>query len=70
MDTPCGHLDTDHQKNLIDSLPKIPSQVIVLATDRDIPDDLLEELRPHVAEIFTIIRPDPNEQTSIVEVEK
>jgi len=71
MDTPFGHLDAEHQKNLIDSLPEIPSQVIVLATDRDLPENLLKSLRPHVAQIFKIDRPDANEDASIVvEVEQ
>lgn len=56
MDTPFGHLDTQHQKNLINALPELPSQVIILATDRDLPAFLLGELRPHVAEIHRIER--------------
>ncbi len=70
MDTPFGHLDAEHQKNLIDSLPEIPSQVIVLATDRDLPENLLKSLRPYVAEIFKLARLDANEDASIVEVER
>jgi DNA sulfur modification protein DndD len=70
MDTPFGHLDAEHQKNLIDSLPEIPSQVIVLATDRDLPENLLNSLRPHVAEIFKLARLDANKDASIVEVQK
>ncbi|OKH21289.1 chromosome segregation protein SMC [Hydrococcus rivularis NIES-593] len=67
MDTPFGHLDMQHQKNIINALPNIPSQVIVLATNRDLPDYLLHELRPHVAEILNISR-DATEDMSIVEV--
>lgn len=70
MDTPFGHLDAEHQRNLIDSLPEIPSQVIVLATDRDLPEHLLEGLRPHVAEIFKLNRLDATEDASVVEVER
>lgn len=68
MDTPFGHLDTDHQKNLVRSLPELPSQVIVLATDRDLPDNLLREVRPHVAEILKIRRLGATEDASTVEV--
>lgn len=68
MDTPFGHLDTDHQRNLVQSLPELPSQVLVLATDRDLPDNLLREVRPHVAEILKIRRLGPTEDASTVEV--
>ncbi|NES86277.1 MAG: AAA family ATPase [Moorea sp. SIO2B7] len=67
MDTPFGHLDTKHQKNIVNSLPDIPSQVIVLATDRDFPEYLLQELRPHVAEIHRIRRLGGTEDASTVE---
>lgn len=69
MDTPFGHLDMQHQQNIVNALPNIPSQVIVLATDRDLPDYLLQKLRPHVAEILDIRR-DADEDLSIVEVKK
>jgi DNA sulfur modification protein DndD len=68
MDTPFGHLDTDHQRNLVQSLPELPSQVIVLATDRDLPDNLLREVRPYVAEILKIRRLGATEDASTVEV--
>ena len=70
MDTPFGHLDTGHQKNLVNSLPDLPSQVVVLATDRDFPDDLLQGIRDDVAEIFHIRRLSATEDASVVEVEK
>jgi DNA sulfur modification protein DndD len=69
MDTPFGHLDTGHQKNLVNSLPDLPSQVVVLATDRDFPDDLLQGIRDDVAEIFHIRRLSATEDASVVEVE-
>jgi DNA sulfur modification protein DndD len=69
MDTPFGHLDMQHQKNIVNALPNLPSQVIVLATDRDFQGDLLQELRPHVAEILHIWR-DADEDMSIVEVQE
>lgn len=68
MDTPFGHLDTDHQKNLINALPDIPSQVIVLATDRDFPDYLLKGVRSHVTDILKIKRLGATEDASTVEV--
>ncbi len=67
MDTPFGHLDTNHQKNLINSLPEIPSQVIVLATDRDFPAHLLDLVKPHIAGTFKISRLKATTDASVVE---
>lgn len=69
MDTPFGHLDIDHQKNLVNALPNLPPQVILLATDRDLPDHLLQSIQPDVAEIHKIRRLGATEDASIVEVE-
>ncbi|BAG03006.1 AAA family ATPase [Microcystis aeruginosa] len=68
MDTPFGHLDKEHQKNIINSLPNLNSQVIILATDRDLPDPLLHLLRPHSTDIFKIHRLAADEDASVIEV--
>ncbi|MCA2640084.1 MULTISPECIES: AAA family ATPase [unclassified Microcystis] len=68
MDTPFGHLDEEHQKNIINSLPNLNSQVIILATDRDLPDPLLNLLRPHTADILKIHRLAVDEDASVIEV--
>ena len=70
MDTPFGNLDDTHQKNIINSLPTIPSQVILLATDRDLPEDLLRKLRPHVVQIHRIRRLGATEDASVIETEE
>ncbi len=70
MDTPFGHLDNIHQKNIIKSLPQIPSQVILLATDRDLPESLLQELKPYVAQILKIRRLGGSEDASVIEVQE
>jgi DNA sulfur modification protein DndD len=69
MDTPFGHLDALHQRKIIDSLPNLNSQVIVLATDRDFPEELLNLIRPHVAEIMKIQRLHPEEDASTIDRE-
>jgi DNA sulfur modification protein DndD len=66
MDTPFGHLDVEHQENLVKSLPDLPSQVIVLATNRDFPPDLLKNIRSEVAEILEIQRLGATEDASTV----
>ncbi|GFE68476.1 AAA family ATPase [Chroococcus sp. FPU101] len=67
MDTPFGHLDTAHQKNIVKSLGQMSSQVILLATDRDFPDPLLQEIKPYLAEIHYIRRKNASEDASIIE---
>jgi DNA sulfur modification protein DndD len=68
MDTPFGHLDKEHRKNIINSLPNLNSQVIILATNCDLPDPLLNLLRPHTADILKINRLAADEDASTIEV--
>ena len=70
MDTPFGKLDGIHQENIVKSLPQIPSQVILLATDRDLPDRLLNQIRPNIAQIHKISRLGKTKDGSVVEVEE
>jgi DNA sulfur modification protein DndD len=70
MDTPFGHLDGEHQRKIVESLPHLNCQVIVLATDRDFPGDLLTLIRPYVAEILTIRRLGAHEDASTIEREE
>lgn len=69
MDTPFGHLDDIRKKNIINYLSYPPSQVIVLATDEDLPEDTLHKLKPYIAQIQHIKRLDASEYASYVEVE-
>ena len=68
MDTPFGHLDSQHQKNLVQSLTAITHQVIVLATDRDFPEAMLALVSPQVAQKLEIRRLGVAEDASSVEV--
>ena len=70
MDTPFGKLDGIHQKNIVKSLPQIPSQVILLATDRDLPDHLLNEIKSNIAQIHKISRLGSTKDGSVIEVEE
>lgn len=70
MDTPFGKLDGIHQENIVKSLPQIPSQVILLATDRDLPDHLLNQLKPNIAQIHKIKLLEGTKDGSVVEVEE
>jgi DNA sulfur modification protein DndD len=66
MDTPFGHLDTTHRDRLLDSLPELDVQVILLATDRDLPAKERERIQDAVADEFEIQR-DQQEAYSYIE---
>ena len=65
MDTPFGHLDVQHRNGLLDALPKLPCQVILLATDRDLPQEELPNLSYCLGGRFDIMR-DPIEEKSYI----
>jgi DNA sulfur modification protein DndD len=67
MDTPFGHLDATHRDRLLDSLPELDVQVILLATDRDLPDEERERIQDVVADEFVIRR---NQQDAYSHIER
>ena len=70
IDTPFGKLDGTHQENIVKSLPQIPSQVILLATDRDLPENILNLLRPNIIQIHKIRRLGGTQDGSVIEIEE
>jgi len=68
MDTPFGNLDEEHRENIINSLSNLNSQVVILATDRDLPDRLLNLLLPYTTDILKIHRLAADEDASVIEV--
>lgn len=56
MDTPFGHLDSDHRDRLLKSLPHLDVQVFLLATDRDLPKQERDRIQPYLADEFVIER--------------
>lgn len=67
MDTPFGHLDSKHRNGLLASLPELDVQVILLATDRDLPPDQRDVFDSHIAKEFNLIR---NQNTSVTTIEE
>lgn len=65
MDTPFGHLDVSHRNGLLEALPKLPCQVILLATDRDLPEDELPNLAYCLGGRFDIVRDEIEERSRI-----
>jgi len=56
MDTPFGHLDSGHRKGLLNSLPKLEVQAILLATDRDLPPAERDSIDGSISKEFTLKR--------------
>lgn len=65
MDTPFGHLDVSHRNGLLEALPKLPCQVVLLATDRDLPEDELPNLTYCLGGRLDIIRDEIGEKSRI-----
>lgn len=68
MDTPFGHLDTGHRDALLESLPKMPVQVILLATDRDLPPQERDHLDRYICAEYDIRRNQYQAISTITEV--
>lgn len=65
MDTPFGHLDIHHRNGLLEALPTLPNQVILLATDRDLPVDERKRFDRNIASEFELYRLQNEERTII-----
>ncbi|WP_263809157.1 AAA family ATPase [Salinibacter sp.] len=68
MDTPFGHLDSQHRDRLLQSLHQLDVQVFLLATDRDLPPAERERLQNHIADEFVIQR-DQDEARSYIDAQ-
>ncbi|RMG75355.1 MAG: hypothetical protein D6711_06850 [Chloroflexi bacterium] len=69
MDTPFGHLDSVHRDRLLKSLPMLKVQVLLLATDRDLPPAERGMIIPYIADEFEIKRDQFNKVSYIKEAE-
>lgn len=67
MDTPFGHLDSDHRARLLESLPNLPVQVFLLATDRDLPREERGRIQDYLAAEYYIQRDQRNAKSLIEE---
>ena len=67
MDTPFGHLDSSHRDGLLQSLPSLPVQVFLLATDRDLPHQERDQVQAFIAQEFDIKRNQQESRSTIVQ---
>lgn len=69
MDTPFGHLDSGHRDSLLESLPKMPVQVMLLATDRDLPPQERDRLDKYICAEYEIKRDQYKAISTITEIQ-
>ena len=67
MDTPFGHLDSQHRSGLLRSLPELQVQAMLLATDRDLPPSERDTMDKAIAKEFLLERNQRKHSTSIRE---
>ncbi|MGW6836051.1 DNA sulfur modification protein DndD [Streptomyces sp. NPDC054949] len=68
IDTPLGRLDSRHREHLVDRyFPYASEQVLLLSTDEEIDEYLLDRLKKSVARTYTLVHDDTNFTTSVVE---
>ena len=67
MDTPFGHLDSGHRKGLLQSLPRLRVQAMLLATDRDLPPEERDAIDKAIAREFILKRDQQQALTTIEE---
>lgn len=68
IDTPLGRLDSRHRQHLVDRyFPQASDQVLLLSTDEEIDEILLERLQKSVARTYTLVHDDTRLTTSVVE---
>ncbi|GGK45015.1 hypothetical protein Ppa06_00700 [Planomonospora parontospora subsp. parontospora] len=66
IDTPLGRLDSRHRQNLVERyFPQASHQVLLLSTDEEIDDELLNRLIPAIAQTYTLVHDDSTFTTMI-----
>ncbi len=55
IDTPLSRLDSEHRRSMVQEFyPHTSHQLIILATDAEIDDATLEQLRPVISHLYTL----------------
>jgi len=68
VDTPLGRLDSHHRRYLVDRyFPKVGNQVLLLSTDEEIDEELLQRLTPAVSKTYLLNHDDQAKVTRIDE---
>ncbi|WP_019635057.1 DNA sulfur modification protein DndD [Actinomadura atramentaria] len=68
IDTPLGRLDSHHREHLVDRyFPHAGRQVLLLSTDEEIDEHLLQRLRPSIAHSYVLVHDDVAFTTRVAE---
>ncbi|MGW2539864.1 DNA sulfur modification protein DndD [Kitasatospora sp. NPDC001574] len=66
IDTPLGRLDSRHREHLVDRyFPHAGRQVLLLSTDEEIDENLLNRLRPSIAQSYVLAHDDTTFTTRV-----
>lgn len=70
IDTPLGRLDGDHRSNMVQKyLPRASHQVMLLATDTEVDEQLLDELSPALSHAYRLNYDDSVSRTVVEEID-
>lgn len=70
IDTPLGRLDDDHRSAMIQTyLPRASHQVMLLATDAEVGEDVLEDLAPALSHTYRLRFDEDVQRTQVDEID-
>jgi len=70
IDTPLGRLDDDHRSTMIQTyLPRASHQVMLLATDAEVDEDVLEDLEPALSRTYRLRFDEDVQRTQVDEID-
>jgi len=70
IDTPLGRLDGDHRSTMIQTyLPRASHQVMLLATDAEVDEDVLEDLEPALSHTYRLRFDEDTQRTEVDEID-
>ncbi|WP_263809150.1 DNA sulfur modification protein DndD [Salinibacter sp.] len=70
IDTPLGRLDDDHRSAMIQTyLPRASHQVMLLATDAEVDEDVLEDLEPALSHTYRLRFDEDTQRTEVDEID-
>ncbi len=70
IDTPLGRLDDDHRSAMIQTyLPRASHQVMLLATDAEVDEDVLQDLEPALSHTYRLRFDEDTQRTEVDEID-
>jgi len=70
IDTPLGRLDDDHRSTMIQTyLPRASHQVMLLATDAEVDEDVLGDLEPALSHTYRLRFDEDTQRTQVDEID-